>query len=98
MTSPTATRAAEVAGKLQQVRGWLGEAGLAGVVLTGPGPVAWLTAGLEDPIERGAPVGMVWVLVTPGAAVLITTNVELPRLQAEWAKIVAIIQPLLSKK
>jgi Xaa-Pro dipeptidase len=85
MTSPTATRAAEVAGKLQQVRGWLDEAGLAGVVLTGPGPVAWLTAGLEDPIERGAPVGVVWALVTPSAAVLITTNVELPRLQAEEA-------------
>jgi antitoxin VapB len=85
MTDPTATRAAEVAGKLRQVRGWLDEAGLAGVVLTGPGPVAWLTAGLEDPIERGAPVGLVWALVTPGDAVLITTNVELPRLQAEEA-------------
>jgi Xaa-Pro aminopeptidase len=86
MSSPTTTPAgAEVADKLQQVRGWLGAAGLPGVVLTGPGPVAWLTAGLEDPIERGAAVGLVWALVTPDAAALITTNVELPRLRAEAA-------------
>jgi antitoxin VapB len=86
MTGTTTTpAAAEVAGKLEQLRGWLGQAGLPGVVLTGPGPVAWLTAGLEDPIERGAAVGLVWALVTLDAAVLITTNVELPRLAAEEA-------------
>jgi antitoxin VapB len=83
MTGLAIAPAAEVAGKLERVRIWLGEAGLAGVVLTGPGPLAWLTAGLEDPIERGAPVGLVWALVTPDAAVLITTGVELPRLLAE---------------
>jgi antitoxin VapB len=83
MTGLAVAEGAEVAGKLEQVRLWLGEAGVAGVVLTGPGPLAWLTAGLEDPIERGAPVGVVWAIVTPDAAALITTSVELPRLLAE---------------
>jgi antitoxin VapB len=83
MSAATAHRAAEVAGKLRRVRGWMDGAGVAGVVLTGPGPLAWLTAGLEDPIERGAAVGLVWALVTPSAAVLVTTGVELPRLEAE---------------
>ncbi|MCZ4491072.1 MAG: hypothetical protein JWP53_1, partial [Conexibacter sp.] len=83
MSAATEHRAAEVADKLRRVRGWMDGAGVAGVVLTGPGPLAWLTAGLEDPIERGAAVGLVWALVTPSAAVLVTTGVELPRLEAE---------------
>jgi Xaa-Pro aminopeptidase len=84
MTMALATTApAEVAGKVARLREWLDERGRPGVVLTGQGPVAWLTAGMTDPIERGAPTGLVWVLVTPETATLITTNVELPRLRAE---------------
>jgi Xaa-Pro dipeptidase len=78
-----AVRAAEVAAKLGQLRDRMAEAGWRGVVLTHPGSLAWLTAGFEDPIERGAPSGLVWAVVTADAAVLVTTNVELPRLRAE---------------
>jgi Xaa-Pro dipeptidase len=82
VATPTAARS-EVAGKLTRLREWLADRACPGIVLTGQGPVAWLTAGMTDPIERGAPTGLVWVLVTPDAATLITTNVELPRLRAE---------------
>lgn len=78
-----AGRAAEVAAKVAQVRAHLADRGWPAVVLTHPGSVAWLTAGFEDPIERGAPTGMVWAVVTADRAALVTTNVELPRLEAE---------------
>lgn len=79
----TAPRAAEVAGKLERVRELMAGAGWPGVVLTHPASVAWLTAGLESTIERGAAPGLVWALVTGDRSLLITTNVELPRLRAE---------------
>lgn len=76
-------RASEVATKLVTVRAWLSERGLPAVVLAGPGPLAWIGAGLTDPIERGAPFGPAWVVVTRTRASIITTNVEAPRLGAE---------------
>lgn len=75
--------AAESATKLAAVRSWLSAEGIPGVVLARPGSLAWLTAGLTDPIERGAAFGLAWVVVSPSRAVLVTTNVEAPRLAAE---------------
>jgi Xaa-Pro dipeptidase len=77
-------RADELRAKLARVRALLLAHGWPGVVLTHPGSVAWLTAGLEDPIERGAATGLAWALVTPERATILTTNVELPRLTEEW--------------
>ena len=76
-------RASEVAAKLVAVRAWLFQKGHPAVVLAGPGPLAWIGAGLTDPIERGAAFGLAWVVVTATRAAIITTNVEAPRFQAE---------------
>jgi Xaa-Pro dipeptidase len=69
--------------KLSRVREWLRESAATAVVLTQAGPVAWLTGGLTNPIERGNPASPLWVVVTPGAQTAITTEVEAPRLAAE---------------
>ena len=45
-------RRSEVDTKLVLVREWLDANGLPGVAFTRPGPVAWLTAGLTNPIDR----------------------------------------------
>jgi Xaa-Pro dipeptidase len=74
---------AEVDAKLELVRGWLDRRGLAAVALTRPGPVAWLSGGLTNPIDRGDPISPLWLVVTPWRAVALTTAVELPRLVAE---------------
>ncbi len=58
-------------------------AGLAGVVLTRPGPVAWATGGLNAPIDRSAPVDQVWLALGADRATVVTTAVEAPRLAAE---------------
>ena len=77
------SRAKEVAEKLVALRAWLAGHGHPAVVLAGPGPLAWITAGLTDPIARDASFGLVWVIVTPTRASIVTTNIEDPRLRAE---------------
>lgn len=78
-----AERAAEVADKLARVRALLGELDLDGVVLTRQNDVAWVSAGVENLIIRGEDPGLVWALVTPSRALLVTQNIEGPRIEAE---------------
>jgi Xaa-Pro dipeptidase len=77
------SREAEVEFKLALLRAWLDRSSLAGVALTRPGPVAWLSAGLTNPIDRSDPGSPLWLVVTPSRAVAVTTAVERSRLEAE---------------
>jgi antitoxin VapB len=70
---------------LERVRAVIRAAGVPGVVLTRPGPVAWATGGMNPPIDRTAPVDTVWLAVGPSTATVITTEVEAPRIRAELA-------------
>jgi Xaa-Pro aminopeptidase len=56
---------------------------LRGVVLTGPGAVAWSTGGGSRPVDRAASVDLVWVVITSDTAVLVTTEVEHDRVRDE---------------
>ena len=73
----------EVAAKVATVRALVAELELPGIVLTSTAAVAWLTAGLTNRIEAGSTASAMWVVVTPGDAVALTTNVERPRIEAE---------------
>jgi Xaa-Pro aminopeptidase len=75
----------EVETKLALVRDWLGRSDLPAVALTTEASVAWLSAGLTNPIDRSDPGSPVWIVVTPSGATAVTTAVEYPRLQAEAA-------------
>ena len=85
MTGISATQplAVHVESALARVRAVADAAGVDGVVLTAPGPVAWVTGGMNTPIDRCAPVDVVWLAVGPDRACVVTTNVEEPRLRAE---------------
>ena len=83
ITEPTVGGAAEVECKLAAVRALAERLGLSAVVLLGADAVAWVTGGLTNRIESGSPVSAAAVVVTPGAAHVVTANVELPRLAAE---------------
>ena len=74
---------AEVAAKLARMRALLADLGAPAIVLTTSGAVAWLTAGLQNRIEAGSTASAMWVVVTPGDALALTTNVEAPRIAAE---------------
>jgi Xaa-Pro aminopeptidase len=74
---------AEVAAKLDRVRGWLAASGQGAALFTSQPGVAWVTGGLEDRVVRNEEPALAWALVTETAAFLITTNIEQPRLVAE---------------
>ena len=73
----------ETESKLALVREWLERRKRPGVALTTNGPVAWLTAGLTNTIDRSDALSPLWLIVTQGQAVGVTTTVERPRLEAE---------------
>lgn len=69
--------------KVGRVRTWLADHGYDGALFRTQPEVAWVTDGLTDPVVRNEEPGLVWALVTATDAVLITTNIEEPRLRAE---------------
>jgi Xaa-Pro dipeptidase len=77
--------------KLSRVREWLRESAAEAVVFTQAGPVAWLTGGLTNPIERGNPASPLWVVVNADEQTAITTEVEAPRLAAEGDLNMAVV-------
>jgi Xaa-Pro aminopeptidase len=81
--SSSSSRRNEVEAKLALVRDWLDRRSLPAVALTTQPPVAWLTAGLTNPIDRSDPASPLWLVVTPDRVVGVTTAVERPRLLAE---------------
>lgn len=54
------------------------------VLMTRPGSVNWITGGLSDPIDITAPLDPVWALVTDDSRMLITTEIEAPRLAGDF--------------
>lgn len=76
----SAAARAEVEVKVERLRDLLAAQKARAVVLTEAGSVAWLTAGITNPIERGNPASPLWVVVTPDEVRALTTNVEFPRL------------------
>lgn len=81
--SSTGSRRDEVETKLALVRDWLDRGGRPAVALTTQASVAWLTAGLTNPVDRSDPTSPLWLVVSASRAVAITTAVERPRLDAE---------------
>ena len=66
-------------------RRWLAAPGApAGLVLTRPASVAWATGGVAPPVDRSADTDLVWAVITPAGAGLITTEVEAGRIAEEY--------------
>jgi Xaa-Pro dipeptidase len=68
---------------LSAVRELAGAHGVAGVVLTRPGAVAWASGGMNPPVDRTAATDVVWLCVGPDRAIIVTTEIEAPRILAE---------------
>ena len=78
---------ARAAAARQRIEAWLanGRAELRrGLVLTGPAAVAWACGGVAPPVDRTAGTDLVWAVFTQHGAWLVTTNVEAPRILAEY--------------
>jgi Xaa-Pro aminopeptidase len=66
-----------------RVRRWLADSGYDGVLFRTQPEVAWVTGGLSDLVVRNEEPGLVWALVTADEAILLSTEIEAPRLRAE---------------
>lgn len=76
-------RAQRIAHALTAVRRLLEENDQHSIVLTKPGDVAWVTAGMNPPIDRTAAVDLLWVCISARRFVIVTTDIEAPRILAE---------------
>jgi antitoxin VapB len=73
----------ERAAKLGRLRGWMAERGIAAVHLTRARDIAWLTGGARTWIDIATDGGIAALWITAGEAVLLTNNIEAPRLADE---------------
>ena len=69
---------------VRRVRDVAARAGIDGIVLTTPGSVAWATDGRNTPIDRSAPTDTIWVAIGFETVVVVSTNVEAPRLAHDF--------------
>ena len=69
--------------KLMALRAVMDQQGWDHVLLQSPGSFAWLTGGGRSYIVAGDPRGVGWLLISPARTILITANIELPRLTQE---------------
>jgi Xaa-Pro aminopeptidase len=76
-------RVAEVAGKVEAVRGWLERRDLSGVLFSTQANFAWITAGGQDHVSIGDSAGVAAVLVTRDSVSVLTSNIEAARLVDE---------------
>lgn len=76
-------RTEEAKAKLVQVRAWMAEAGLGGVVLASQANFAWITAGGHNHVAISGEAGVCSVVITAGAAAVVTPNIEGRRLADE---------------
>ena len=76
-------RREETAAKLLAVRAWLDERSLEGMLFASAANFAWLSAGGQSHVAIADPAGVGYLLVTPGESYLLTSNIELQRLQEE---------------
>ncbi|GAB2825562.1 M24 family metallopeptidase [Alpinimonas psychrophila] len=76
-------RAERISHALVAVRRLQEKKGIENVVLTTPGAVAWVTGGMNPPIDRTAATDLVWVCISASRCVIVTTQIEAPRLIAE---------------
>jgi Xaa-Pro dipeptidase len=69
--------------KLQRVRRYLQEKELAGAFFMSRASFAWITSGGDNHVPSSSEQGEAGVLVTPSDYIVVTNNIEAPRLRAE---------------
>lgn len=69
----------------QRLRRWFDEGNCpGGAVFTKPSSIAWVTGGTGQPVDRSAGSDPIWVVVNKATTAVITTEVELNRVEMEF--------------
>jgi Xaa-Pro dipeptidase len=73
----------EIGAKLERVRGYLDQRGLAGILVRRRDNFAWLTAGGDNHVVSGSEVGVIALLITANGQYALTNRIEAGRAQDE---------------
>ncbi len=73
----------ELSIKVEKVRDFMDRNGYAGALFGTQHNFSWLTCGGDDQIVHGTELGLVQILITKDRTLLITNNIEMPRVTAE---------------
>lgn len=67
----------------EKLRDLMQERGLGALLLRRPANFAWYTGGADNRVDRGDPLGVASILLTPESSYVLTDNIEAPRMRAE---------------
>jgi len=76
----------------EKLRNLMQEQGLDALLLRRPANFAWYTGGADNRVDRGDPLGVAGVLLTPGSTYVLTDNVEAPRMRDEQTPDMEIVE------
>lgn len=80
------------AARREQVRDLIERTGVGAVVMRRPANFAWYTGGGNSRVEYAAPDGVADVVVTPTAEYVLTSTIEGPRMRAEEAVGIEVVE------
>ena len=78
----------------EKLRDLMQERGLGAVLLRRPANFAWYTGGADNRVDRGDPLGVASVLLTPESSYILTDNIEAPRMRAEQTPEIEVVEHL----
>src|SRR5918998_2448736 len=78
----------------EKLRELMQERGLGGLLLRRPANFAWYTGGADNRVDRGDPLGVASILLTPESSYVLTDNIEAPRMRAEQTPGVEVVEHL----
>src|SRR5918995_4575165 len=76
----------------EKLRDLMQERALGGLLLRRPANFAWYTGGADNRVDRGAPLGVASVLLTPESSYVLTDNIEAPRMRVEQTPDVEVVE------
>ncbi len=76
----------------EKLRSLMQERGLGALLLRRPANFAWYTGGADNRVDRGDPLGVASILLTPESSYVLTDNIEAPRMRAEQTTDVEVVE------
>ena len=76
----------------EKLRTLMQEQGLGALLLRRPANFAWYTGGADNRVDRGDPLGVAGVLLTPGSTYVLTDNIEAPRMRGEQTPDMEVVE------
>ena len=74
------------------LRSLMREHGLGALLLRRPANFAWYTGGADNRVDRGDPLGVAAVLITPESSYVLTDNIEAPRMREEQTPDMEVVE------